>query len=130
MAWSPSHLGSWLTLPLTHLLAPPTPSRPSPSAPPPPQAQYADLWTELSRAAAQCYMLCGRVRSAAQLNADVADALLARGEVAGARALYELLCTTALRCVCGGRWQEGRWCGSQGAGGAGGLGEGGGGGLL
>ena len=44
---------------------------------------------ELSNAAGRCYALAGRLRNAALMRSDVADALAARGDDAAAAALYE-----------------------------------------
>ena len=53
------------------------------------QDLYEELYIELSAAAARSYALCGRLRNAALMRADAADALAARGAHAAAAALYE-----------------------------------------
>lgn len=50
---------------------------------------YQELWMELSGAAAACYTRCGRKRNGVLMMADIADALMARGNVTRAAVVLQ-----------------------------------------
>jgi len=52
---------------------------------------------ELSGAAAACYTRCGRKRNCALMMADIADALIARGNVARAAVVLQRQCQLFLK---------------------------------
>lgn len=52
---------------------------------------------ELTGAAAACYSVCGRKRNAALLRADIADALVARGNVPRAALVLQRQCQLILK---------------------------------
>ena len=52
---------------------------------------------ELSGAAAACYMRCGRRRNGILMMADIADALIARGNVARAALVLQRQCQLFLK---------------------------------
>ena len=52
---------------------------------------------ELSGAAAACYIKCGRRRNGALMQADIVDALLARGDIARAAVVLHRQCKLFLR---------------------------------
>jgi len=58
---------------------------------------YQELWMELSGAAAACYTRCGRKRNGALMMADIADALIARGNVARAAVVLQRQCRLFLK---------------------------------
>ncbi len=58
---------------------------------------YQELWMELSGAAAACYTRCGRKRNGALMMADIADALMARGNVARAAVVLQRQCRLFLK---------------------------------
>ncbi len=58
---------------------------------------YQELWMELSGAAAACYTRCGRKRNGALMMPDIADALMARGNVARAAVVLQRQCRLFLK---------------------------------
>ncbi len=58
---------------------------------------YQELWMELSGAAAACYTRCGRKRNGALMMADIADALMARGNVARTAVVLQRQCRLFLK---------------------------------